>query len=187
MISNKNVCTLFIDGKRLIAGKNFIFANVPKFRRAVPVGGLNADNLIVQASFIHLLDIAGLYECGCVLINVHNRDMYGCTENKNTKPAGLVIYNGKRAIKCEIEHRENILTRQFVYMNVNGFFGVIKSKRLLLLLTARDALMHGLFLVNLSSSITQRWELKKLFMLLFQLFFFTSEVNFSGILHHLRL
>jgi hypothetical protein len=61
-----------VDDERLIRSEYFIFADVAELRRAIPIGGLDSDDLAVDPSLVHLSDVARFRERGCVLVHIRH-------------------------------------------------------------------------------------------------------------------
>lgn len=66
---------LVVDDKRLIGGKNLVLADVAKLGRAIPVGRLDADHLLVEATLVHGADIGWLKELRRVFVDINHGNM----------------------------------------------------------------------------------------------------------------
>lgn len=71
-----------VDDEWLIRGEDLIFADVPELGGAVPVGGLDPDDLVVDATLVHLTDVARLGKRWGILVHVRNGDVDGRAANE---------------------------------------------------------------------------------------------------------
>lgn len=69
--------SVHVHDERLVWSQDLVFADVPELRGAVPVGGLDPDDLPVDATLVHFADVARLRECGCILVDVRYCYVYG--------------------------------------------------------------------------------------------------------------
>lgn len=66
--------TFIVNSEGLAAvGEDLVLADVPVARRAVPVDGLDAQNLVVDAPLVHRLHVGGLAEHRRKLVHVRHR------------------------------------------------------------------------------------------------------------------
>ena len=93
--------SVHVDDEGLVRSQDLVFADVPELRGAVPVGGLDPDDLPVDATLVHLADVARLGECGCILVDVRYRYVYGGAATART---GVMLINwSKSGIRFQLK------------------------------------------------------------------------------------
>jgi len=67
--------TLVVDDEWLVGGEDLVLADIAEFRRAVTVGRLDANHLLVEATLVHGANIGRLEELRRVLVDVNHGNM----------------------------------------------------------------------------------------------------------------